>query len=114
MVKQYKEKEEKKKYIPWFSTLEPHFQLRLVPPASIQKQAQSTSYCFWLVTSGLPSLHDSSVNEIIPDEQKDLARRSTKQMFWSDGSVLEKKGELKALIELYDGKNNLILKRKKG
>ena len=59
-----------KKKIPDLTTPELHLQPKLVPPISIQEQAQSISYCSWVVALGSSSLDVSSVNETISDEQR--------------------------------------------
>ena len=59
----------KQEEIPDLATPEPHPQPRLVPPASIQEQAQSILYFSCVVAPGLSSLDDLSANQMIPDEQ---------------------------------------------
>ena len=77
----------KQREIPDSITPPPPLLLKLAPPASIHKWAQSTSYSSCVVALASSPSDDSFADETIPNETKgDQAGRFGKQMFWSDGS----------------------------
>ena len=82
----------KQKEIPGLRTPEPHLKLRLV--ASLPPSRNGPNLCH-AVLVWYPQVHHSRMTHLWMRQsqmnKRDLIRRSDKQMFWSDGSVLWKK-----------------------